>query len=204
MDLCITYIRPDGGVSVVNPAPSERFVLAVVEDGVRIAVQPGTRMRGFVPTGPDSEARLAHLASLGLVYELESDEDFAARMALRDVPAGLAWRVKRKADLPSRRFRDAWEAPPEAPDAVNVNLVKARQQVLTELRLLRKVLLDESEALKSQAEDVGTPQQRNEVREYRQKLRDLPDVATSQIANLSLAELESYATSVPPRPTVGP
>lgn len=162
----------------------------------------------------------------------ESDDDFILRVVTaRDVPPerlpgesdpAYAERVKfdkllmdrglsvgpRKPSLPvdddrlpAKRWRRCWVLG-TAQEPVAVDLVKARHQVLEEIRVLHKQLTAESEELKGKADDIGTPQQRQAVREYRQALRDLPAAAEAQLARLSLAELEAYAPAFPGRPAV--
>lgn len=156
MDLVITYTRPDGGVSVIHPAPQAR-----IKD--------------------------------------ETDEGFAARIAAKDAPPGAAVTVLSKRTLPSRRFRNAWA---QGAAAVMVDVVKARVQVLAELRRLRDELLTESDRLKAKADDVGNGQQQREVKDYRQKLRDLPAAVEGEIAALTVDRLEVYAPAFPAKPAV--
>lgn len=154
----IVYVRPDGGVSVVCPAPNSQL--------------PG-----------------------------ESEAQWLDRIALWDVPAGLASTIIEGADLPSRRFRNAWRKPGAA---VAVDLPLARAQVMTETRRTRDALLLESDREKNRLDDVGDPAQRETLRAYRQALRDLPSAVQSQVDALStVAALDAFAPVYPAPPAGG-
>lgn len=100
-------------------------------------------------------------------------------------------------DLPaSRRFRDCWRYNGQT---VAADLDLARQQLLTELRAERNARLVVSDGHKARLEDVGTAEQLQDLKTYRQALRDLPAVVAQDLANLGTAEaLSNY---VPPWPT---
>lgn len=129
----------------------------------------------------------------------ESDDEFVRRIAVKDIPPNTAYEIIHKDDLPSRRFRAAWSI---AGDTVAVDPVKARAQILEEVRAERGNKLDESDKEKAKLDEVGTDEQRQALREYRQSLRDLPASVTANIAELSVAELEQFQVTWPAKATV--
>ena len=87
MNQRIIYPTDDGGVAVIVPAPDARGKVLVSE-----AVYEGEKLV--------QEA----------VYRDETDAEFIARIAAKDVPAGKAFKIVDVADIPSdRTFRNAWE-----------------------------------------------------------------------------------------------
>lgn len=102
-------------------------------------------------------------------------------------------------DLPARRFRNCWRWTLQA--GVDVDLPLAREQLLAEVRVERTVRLTASDVDKNRLDDVGTPQQRQDLGSYRQALRDLPAVVQMQLALLGTAEaLEAYQAPWPLKP----
>ena len=87
MNQRIIYPTDEGGVAIVVPAPAARGEVLVSE-----AVYEGEKLV--------QEA----------VYRDETDEEFIARIAAKDVPAGKPFKIVGVADIPSdRTFRNAWE-----------------------------------------------------------------------------------------------
>lgn len=125
----------------------------------------------------------------------ETDEQFAERIRLKDVPAGLPSEVIRKADIPhNRRFRDAWR---KAGRGVTVDVTAAKGIVLADVRAERTRRLDESDKEKIRLDEVGTPQEQKALREKRQALRDLPAIVEAQIAVMTAEQLEAYQVAWP-------
>jgi len=128
----------------------------------------------------------------------ETEEDFVARIAAKDVPAGKTFQIMPKTALPSRRFRNCWKV---GQAGIEVDLAKAGEQVMAEVRRERNKRLAESDALKIRADDIGTPQVKSEIAEYRQALRDFPELIQAQVnAATSAADLEAVAPLWPEHP----
>lgn len=132
----------------------------------------------------------------GMRADWQTDEEFVRAIALKDVPRGITYSIIHKDALPSRRFRDAWKIDS---DAVTVDPIKARAQILAEVRAERAAKLDESDREKARLDDMGTDAERQTLREYRQSLRDLPASVTAAIAELTVAELEQFHPTWPVR-----
>lgn len=118
------------------------------------------------------------------------------RQSSGDTVAG--WSLITEADIPtSRKFRACWKAANNKP---TVHAPSARAQVLAELRAIRNARLAESDGERAKLEEIGTPEQREALRVYRQQLRDLPAVVQGEIENLTVEALEAYAPVIPAMP----
>ena len=73
--------------------------------------------------------------------------------------------------LPNRRFRNAWS---KGSRGIKVSLAKAKKQVLSEIRTVRDEELTRTDGLMARANEIGTQTEIDELKIYRQKLRDLP------------------------------
>lgn len=99
---------------------------------------------------------------------------------------------------PSRRFRNCWR---HGAGAVAVSMPLARQQRLAEIRSERNERLVESDKDHSRLADIGTDQQRADLRTYRQALRDLPATVQTDLAALTTPEqLDQYQPAWPVKP----
>lgn len=101
MDKRILYPTDDGGVAVIIPAPEARGKVLVSEAVYETILVPATE---DVPE--HEEQRVVTPA----VYRDETDDEFAAWVAAKDVPEGKPFKIVDVADIPSdRTFRNAWE-----------------------------------------------------------------------------------------------
>jgi hypothetical protein len=91
--------------------------------------------------------------------------------------------------LPStRKFRNCWTG---GTQAVVVDLPKAREQVLAEVRVQRDAALDVTDKELLRAQELG--QDTRELLTKRQELRDLPVVVAADLAQITTPEeLEAY------------
>jgi len=100
----IIYQTPEGGVAVLIPAPEARRQVLVSEAVFEIHLVPATEDQPY-----HEEQRLATPA----VYRPETDDEFALAVALKDVPAGVPFKIVDASEIPEdRTFRAAWEADP--------------------------------------------------------------------------------------------
>jgi len=98
----------------------------------------------------------------------------------------------------SRRFRIVWHCPA---GTVRVHLPSARLLLLAEVRAERNRRLVESDADRARLEEVGTPEQRQDLTAYRQQLRDLPSVVAGALDGLATAAaLKAYQPPWPALP----
>jgi len=75
--------------------------------------------------------------------------------------------------LPDRRFRTAWK---RGKNGIDVDLARAKIQILEELRLTRNAELNETDMLITRASEIGTKSEIEKLKQYRQQLRDLPQI----------------------------
>lgn len=101
MDKRIIYPSDDGGVAVIIPAPEARKQV-LVSDAVYETV--------IVPATEDAPEHEEQRIVTPAVYRDETDDEFAAWVAAKDVPEGKPFKIVDVADVPSdRTFRNAWE-----------------------------------------------------------------------------------------------
>ena len=101
MNKRIIYPTDEGGVAVIVPAPDARRQVLVSEAVYQTVTVPATEN--------EPEHEVQELVSLA-VYRDETDEEFMAWIAAKDVPAGKPYKIVDVTDIPSdRTFRSAWE-----------------------------------------------------------------------------------------------
>ena len=142
----ITFVRPDGGVSVVIPAPT--------------CLQELQRAIG-TPTGP------GECPALGLTprqaVEWVRDKDVP--------PPATGVTIQNRTTLPnSRRFRDAWRS---QGGVVSVEMTEARKIRQTELEREIDKKIQDSTATGVSAGDAGNAAKDAAHKTYRQSLRAL-------------------------------
>lgn len=93
------------------------------------------------------------------------DDDGLKKLAEKDVPKGLEWRIVSVKNIPSdRTFRNAW-TDDNATNTVDVDMHKARNIHMTNIRLKRNKKLQELDIETMRGKDVQSK---------KQVLRDLP------------------------------
>ena len=152
----IAYRRPDGGVSIVVPAPLARLV-SVVERGGEVVKVPAYRLFRSGDAIP-ADVRWA-----------ETEEEFLARVRAKDVPSD-AVAVVEVDDVPmDRTFRDAWDVDDSG---VSVNMTMARDIQMGRIREARNAKLAETDVEVTRAVESGGDF--SDVVTRRQRLRDIP------------------------------
>jgi hypothetical protein len=101
MNQRIIYPTDDGGVAIIIPAPEARKQVLVSEAVTETVIVPATEETPeYEQTNVISPA----------VYRDETDEEFLAWIAAKDVPEGKPYKIVDVADIPTdRTFRGAWE-----------------------------------------------------------------------------------------------
>lgn len=108
------------------------------------------------------------------------------------------YREIRPADLPSRRFRNAWR---HQAGTVAVDITQAREQILREVREQRNRKLAASDAERLRLMDSSGSGHAEKLSLYRQSLRDLPALVSEELQGLTTEQdLEAYR---PTWPTLG-
>jgi hypothetical protein len=101
MNKRIIYPNDDGGVAVIIPASEVRRQVLVSDAVFETVVVPATN---------EVEEHEEHRIIVPAVYRDETDDEFAAWVAAKDVPEGKPFKIVDVADVPSdRTFRNAWE-----------------------------------------------------------------------------------------------
>jgi len=127
--------------------------------------------------------------------EDETEEQWLNRVFTKATPDGLTFKdIDMKTEpLPDRRFREAWSNGTNG-NTIEVDLDKAKAQVLVELRRERDKGLVITDGLMAKENEIGTQEGIDALKVYRQKLRDLPTtVGIDKIATVQ--ELQDKFTS---------
>lgn len=180
---CIAYTRPDGGVSVVHPAPDGRLWL---------------REGRSVEAGHARRRGVADAEMLAAGWALETEAAWLTRIRAKDVPPDA--QDVREVDaesLPGRRWRDAWKL---GAQGCGVCPVKARDLCVAEIRAERDRRLEASDGPALRAQDRGKPAEIEAWRAYRQALRDLPAAVATETAAYDPDSLAAYAPPWPSPP----
>lgn len=188
--------REDGGVSVITPAPKSRRMI-INRDKMASDIN---RVREIYMSyyTPDN---IKVLMPEGLILRLLEKDEFKTEFLILEPEAEWLKRVFDKATpegadfeevdeginpLPSRRFRNAWS---KGIDGVEINLLKAKEQVMAEVRTVRDEELTKTDGLMARANEIGTPTEVDTLKIQRQKLRDLPaDIGVKVITDVEKLE----------------
>lgn len=101
MTKLIIYPTDENGVGIVVPAPEARRQVLVSDAVYQTVIVPATEET------PEHEAQELVTPA---VYRDETDDEFIAWVAAKDVPEGKPFKIVDVADIPSdRTFRNAWE-----------------------------------------------------------------------------------------------
>lgn len=128
----------------------------------------------------------------------ESDQEYLdeiAAKAEKQMPAGMSRKVTvDKTELPqSRYFRGQWRADSRQ---VFVDMNSARQHKMDLIRQNRNQRLDATDKEKARLDEVGTDNEKQELAQKRQALRDLPQ--TIDLASMQTPEeLEAFEPEWP-------
>lgn len=180
----ILYHRADGGLSVMTPADGARLCRAITVDGQRTAFEPVT---------------FEHLVRACKTDQLapewaETEAQFAARIAARDVPEGLSWQVVDDSTLPTdRTFRGAWKA---GIGTVVVDMPLAREIQRDRLRELRAPQLADLDVEFMRAVESGDAAAQKDIAARKQALRDVTDDPAIDAAKTPEALLEAMPAAL--------
>jgi hypothetical protein len=125
-----------------------------------------------------------------LMREQQITEDQAVALIIeRDAPGA---EIVEASDIPSdRRYRNCWC---KSGKAIAVDMPKARQQFMAELREQRNKDLSDSDVLMTRATEQGKTTEAQALKQARQALRDLPATMEPLVdACQSVADLDQLA-----------
>jgi hypothetical protein len=152
----------------------------------------------IVWTRPDGGLSVFHVAPKSR-RQGETLAQWINRLIAKVVPADATGvRMDDDTALPSRRFRECWRS---VAGTVAIHLASARLQVLAELRRERNARLARSDGEKARLDEIGTAEQKESLRAYRQALRDLPVAVAAEVEAIAdAAALEAYQPTWPVEP----
>lgn len=179
----LCYTRPDGGVYITKPTDAlimEFHLYGRATGEVSWHGEPVDRGAASVMSLPAAE-----LAALAFVRA-------------RDIPADATNLIEcnESTPLPNRRFRNAWRQAGAVPPVAS--MPAARTQRMGEVRVQRDQMLQKSDVDYMKAQEAGNTTLLAALRDYRQKLRDLP-VAEQQNVD-AITTPETLATWQPAWP----
>ena len=163
----IVYTRPDGGLSVVHPAPWARLCKAITP--------PEAERETFAPRPFDQLVREHGTPDLQPEWA-ETEQAFAERIRAKDVPADATdVQIVDQAALPADRdFRAAWKA---GTGAVQIDMPKAVEIHKDRLRALRAPLLEALDVQAMRALEAKDEAALAEIATRKQALRDVTKAA---------------------------
>jgi hypothetical protein len=123
----------------------------------------------------------------------ETEEDFIDRIIAKDIPANAVnHQILSEADyiefLEDKTFYKAWFL---QNGAIEINLVKAKEIKINDLRIIRDEKLKELDVQYMRADESGDSALKATIADQKQELRDMPQVA-EQIEFQSIDELKAY------------
>lgn len=116
----------------------------------------------------DASGQLQRIIPVGPKFDTEVEADYLARIAAKDVPAGLAWRIVDNVTLPARTSRDGWKDDGAAVVVDQARLDGVAAAALTALRSQAKQLFQamEQSARRDRAVALVTLDEVNLLRDW--------------------------------------
>lgn len=119
------------------------------------------------------------IPAIKAIQEDESYDDFIERVANKDVPQGLEWRIIDADKIPAdRTFRNAWTDDLNT-ETVDIDLEKAKDIWKDKLRQERAPLLSALDVDFMKAIESGNATKQEEIAEKKQELRDITDLVNN-------------------------
>lgn len=126
-------------------------------------------MKVIVYTQVGGSLAVIHPAPSAKLAE-ENEDQFLARIAAKDVPAGLSFEVIDQALLPSRGYRNAWK---QKPGGIDHDMPKAREIHRNKMREVRKPKLESLDIEYQRADEDGNALKKKEIADKKKALRDV-------------------------------
>lgn len=173
LEHAIVYSHPSGQVWVMYPDPSSHLEGESVQDWLDRVWAKGAPEWAISPKRIDPRKDLPKPRTTPILDE-ETGE-----------VAGY-----------ERKFRAAWRRGPSGEVVEDLTLCRVR--ILDMIRKERNKRLVASDAEKNRLDDVGTNQQKQAIKLYRQTLRDLPAKTQVEVDAITTADgLDAYQTTWP-------
>lgn len=183
----IIYTSPNGALAVVHPSEGARLAHWItLADGVVVpAINP--------PQPVDTILRAWPVA--GAVADwAETEEEFVARIAVKDVPERLSFFIVDAAAIPQdRTFRNAWEH--DGNGGVRHNMIKARDLQRERLRVMRAPLLAALDVEYQRADETGDTAAKRRIVARKEELRAITEHAEIAAARTP-EQLKTAALSI--------
>jgi len=112
----------------------------------------------------------------------ETQTEWLERIFIKANPDNLPFKDIEHTNLPSRRFRNQWVP---SVNGVIPDLVKSRKQVLIELQTVRNLELIVTDGKMAKENEIGNAASQNDIKNYRQNLRDIPALTTIKLNSIS-------------------
>lgn len=148
---------------------------------------------------PAPQAKLQIPDIINGQLRLETDEEFATRIAAEDVPFGLSAALLTTRDLPAHRhFRNAWKFD-FLNSAVTTDMPKARNIHRDRIRSAREAKLAQLDVDYMRADEQGNNSLKALIAAEKQALRDLPSSPAIDTASTP-EELKATWPAILPNP----
>ena len=177
-NLLIIYTRPDGGLSLCRSAEKEDLLEEFERMTPQDLINHAERELLLHTTGDGNNLKYYvdyHdyvLNEIEGIITVQNSEDFIRKLIWKSIPdTAINPREIDAAGVADWQFRDAWCDKTSSP-GIDIDLSKAKEQKLKELRYFRDLLLNESDKIMARLQDVGTAEQITLLKSYRQTLRD--------------------------------
>lgn len=159
----IIYTRADGGLSVVTPAEGARLCRYMT-------LPDGTAFRNETPLPADRTLRTWPIRG-AIVEWAETEDEFTARIAAKDVPKGTSFQIVEESEIPlDRTFRNAWKV---GNGKVEHDMEKCRDLHRQHLRSLRAPKLAALDVEYMRADESGDSAKKAEIAAMKRTLRDV-------------------------------
>ncbi len=182
----IVYTRPDGGLSIVTPVEGGRLAsrvtladgavleeLTMVKPAGLIEVAGRVEAAVYAPQPQPVDKFLRQWPVDGATVEwAETEDEFVARVAAKDVPAELVYAIVDESALPADRyFRNAWR---HDNGVISHDLAKCRAIQKDKLRAARAPLLAAQDvAFQRALASGGDAKALAKIEAEKQRLRDI-------------------------------
>lgn len=168
----IIFTNSAGGVSIITPCEGARMATAITKpDGAKLESEVAQRVDMFLRQWPVE----------GVVVEwCETEDEFMARIAAKDVPADATdVRIVAAEEFPDRTFRAAWML---SGMTVEIDMAKARDIHRDRLRVARAPLLAALDIEYQRADEADDASAKAEIVARKQVLRDITGVEQIELA----------------------
>jgi hypothetical protein len=180
----IVYNQADGTAAVVTPAEGSRLAISVTIDRKKMVSKEPIPVDRFLRRWP-VEGAVAEWA--------ETEDEWMARIAAKDVPAGVPFEIVDASEIPAdRTFRNAWKC---GAGKIEHDMAKCREIQKNRLRELRAPKLAALDVEFMRALEAGDTAKCAEIAAQKQALRDVTKDPAIAVAK-TVEELKAAVPAV--------